>query len=220
MIFLKFSTERLVNFVSFLDIFSIPSAISFLFVSKLPSHPQPSPILRRYKRNEDRNATHIHTHIHTRARLYLNLNNMPWDAHRLHKDQSSSARSTMTMTTTTTCRRRRRADDVLSSIGYDTAWHGVKLLLKCLQSIQCQYYLVFGVVKIVPLQSFKKIACPVPKIFRSTYPSAFQSSPKNLTPSYYTRHMSYRVATFIARFITPLISCQSSSLSLSIFYHW
>lgn len=27
----------------------------------------------------------------------------------------------------------------------------VKLLLRCLQSIQCQYYLVFGVVKTVPL---------------------------------------------------------------------
>lgn len=38
-------------------------------------------------------------------------------------------------------------------------WHGgsVKLLLKCLQSIQCQYYLVFGVVKTVPLQSFARL---------------------------------------------------------------
>lgn len=39
---------------------------------------------------------------------------------------------------------------------------GVKLLLKCLQSIQCQYYLVFGVVKTVPLQSFARLrASPV-----------------------------------------------------------
>jgi len=34
---------------------------------------------------------------------------------------------------------------------------GVKLLLRCLQSIQCQYYLVFGVVKTVPLQSFARL---------------------------------------------------------------
>lgn len=40
---------------------------------------------------------------------------------------------------------------------------GVKLLLRCLQSIQCQYYLVFGVVKIVPLQSFARLrAFPIP----------------------------------------------------------
>lgn len=33
---------------------------------------------------------------------------------------------------------------------------GVKLLLRCLQSIQCQYYLVFGVVKTVPLCSLSR----------------------------------------------------------------
>lgn len=44
---------------------------------------------------------------------------------------------------------------MLCSIEYGTVRYGVKLLLKCLQSIQCQYYLVFGVVKTVPLQSFK-----------------------------------------------------------------
>lgn len=41
-----------------------------------------------------------------------------------------------------------------------TIWHGgggVKLLLRCLQSIQCQYYLVFGVVKTVPVQSFARM---------------------------------------------------------------
>lgn len=37
---------------------------------------------------------------------------------------------------------------------------GVKLLLRCLQSIQCQYYLVFGVVKTVPLQSFARLRVP------------------------------------------------------------
>lgn len=38
-------------------------------------------------------------------------------------------------------------------------WYGgsVKLLLRCLQSIQCQYYLVFGVVKTVPMQSFARL---------------------------------------------------------------
>lgn len=42
---------------------------------------------------------------------------------------------------------------------------GVKLLLRCLQSIQCQYYLVFGVVKTVPLQSFARLrASPVPSL--------------------------------------------------------
>lgn len=43
---------------------------------------------------------------------------------------------------------------------------GVKLLLKCLQSIQCQYYLVFGVVKTVPLQSFARLraSSPVPSL--------------------------------------------------------
>lgn len=39
---------------------------------------------------------------------------------------------------------------------------GVKLLLRCLQSIQCQYYLVFGVVKTVPLQSFARLRASVP----------------------------------------------------------
>lgn len=44
----------------------------------------------------------------------------------------------------------------------ETVWHGggVKLLLKCLQSIQCQYYLVFGVVKTVPVQSFARMRYP------------------------------------------------------------
>jgi len=37
---------------------------------------------------------------------------------------------------------------------------GIKLLLRCLQSIQCQYYLVFGVVKTVPLQSFARLRFP------------------------------------------------------------
>lgn len=42
---------------------------------------------------------------------------------------------------------------------------GVKLLLRCLQSIQCQYYLVFGVVKTVPLQSFARLrAFPIPSL--------------------------------------------------------
>lgn len=51
----------------------------------------------------------------------------------------------------------------LGSLGTDRAPArlGVKLLLKCLQSIQCQYYLVFGVVyKTVPLQSFEELHIP------------------------------------------------------------
>lgn len=46
--------------------------------------------------------------------------------------------------------------------GSGSARLGVKLLLKCLQSIQCQYYLVFGVVfiKTVPLQSFEQLHIP------------------------------------------------------------
>lgn len=64
---LKFSTDRLVNFVSFLDISSIPSTISFLLVSKLPSYPHSSSILRRYKREQER---HAHTHTYTRVRGY------------------------------------------------------------------------------------------------------------------------------------------------------
>lgn len=43
---------------------------------------------------------------------------------------------------------------------------GVKLLLRCLQSIQCQYYLVFGVVKTVPLCSLSRDCAsrPVPAL--------------------------------------------------------
>lgn len=50
---------------------------------------------------------------------------------------------------------------------------GVKLLLRCLQSIQCQYYLVFGVVKTVPLQSFARLRVSFPSLpSQSTFPSS------------------------------------------------
>lgn len=44
----------------------------------------------------------------------------------------------------------------------------VKLLLRCLQSIQCQYYLVFGVVKTVPL-------CNLSRDCDASLPSLFSS---------------------------------------------
>lgn len=54
---------------------------------------------------------------------------------------------------------------------------GVKLLLRCLQSIQCQYYLVFGVVKTVPLQSFARLRVP----YRPTYLPTYPLSPSLMT---------------------------------------
>lgn len=53
---------------------------------------------------------------------------------------------------------------------------GVKLLLRCLQSIQCQYYLVFGVVKTVPLQSFARLRASLVPSFHPFHRRSLRSA--------------------------------------------
>lgn len=83
---------------------------------------------------------------------------------------------------------------------------GVKLLLRCLQSIQCQYYLVFGVVKTVPLQSFARLRFP-----RSVPLSLLTSLPQKMPRhSFRDPNGSTTWRTVIDTYILHLLSLRSS----------
>lgn len=78
---------------------------------------------------------------------------------------------------------------------------GVKLLLRCLQSIQCQYYLVFGVVKTVPLCSLSRDCASrspsLPSHFVALFVSLSLSAPRHRASSFsssssFTHHHLWR----------------------------
>lgn len=73
---------------------------------------------------------------------------------------------------------------------------GVKLLLRCLQSIQCQYYLVFGVVKTVPLCSLSRDCA------------------SRSVPALSTLSLSLSLSLFL-----PLVTASSFSSSSSFTHH-
>lgn len=77
---------------------------------------------------------------------------------------------------------------------------GVKLLLRCLQSIQCQYYLVFGVVKTVPLCSLSR-DCASRSVPALSTLSLSLSLSLSFCPSSPLRHFHHRLHSLI---ITPL----------------
>lgn len=72
-----------------------------------------------------------------------------------------------------------------------TVRHGggiVKLLLRCLQSIQCQYYLVFGVVKTVPFCNLSRDCNTSPTFhFSPSLFSHISASPKNVFATFSLR---------------------------------
>lgn len=76
---------------------------------------------------------------------------------------------------------------------------GVKLLLRCLQSIQCQYYLVFGVVKTVPLCSLSR-DCASRSVPALSTLSLSLSLSLSFCPSSPLRHFHHRLHSLI---ITP-----------------
>jgi len=87
---------------------------------------------------------------------------------------------------------------------------GIKLLLRCLQSIQCQYYLVFGVVKTVPLQSFARLRFP----FRPSTPIITASflalrSKMSSVATFATQNGSTTSRTVIDTYILHLLSLRS-----------
>lgn len=86
---------------------------------------------------------------------------------------------------------------------------GVKLLLRCLQSIQCQYYLVFGVVKTVPLQSFARLRALSP--FPTLHPFFLSSLLPKMPPRHFFRdpNGSTTWRTVIDTYILHLLSLRS-----------
>lgn len=75
---------------------------------------------------------------------------------------------------------------------------GVKLLLRCLQSIQCQYYLVFGVVKTVPLCSLSRDCA------------------SRSVPALFTLSLSLSLSLYL---FLPLVTASSFSSSSSFTHH-